>query len=760
MPLNPPRLDDRSFDGLVAELIARIPAHTPEWTNPRVGDPGRTLIELFAWLGDTLLYRANLIPERQRLVFLKLLGIQIRPAVAARGMIRVSPKPGSNIEAVTLRSGASVSGPPNFETRGELTVLPVSAQVYAKRLLDESERAALGTVIADVRGVLQGLRPDLDASSAAPYVTTPLFADAAPAPGGFDLITETADRALWLAVLAPTAPTREPTRSMLLAGNTGRPFTLNIGFVPMTAAVETLDALPPRRPIGHVWEVSTAERVGSEPAYRALDVLRDTTNGLTRDGVLQLGFAAGSLEAPSNDTRLNPDAGMGAGAPPRVDDPRIEERLICWIRLRPKERLESLAVSWLAINAVEIEQSQTTRSLVVGKSDGTADQIVSLNTTAVDATSLVLEIEEGDRGFQVWQRVDDVSAFGRDSRVYSLDAEAGSVRFGDGVRGRVPELGMRLRVREMRSGGGAQGNLPPGKLKVISGRDPAGERVVAALDVSQPLVTRGGADAETLIEAERRIPASLRHRNRAVTADDFRSIAASTPGVFVGRVEVMPRFKPQQRRRDVPGVVSILVIPASRSQSALPPAPRPDRPFLEAVHAWLSERRAVGTELYVIGPEYVPIGISVGIDIRSGFGDEETLSAVRLALRAFLWSLPPGGVQGTGWELGATVLAPQLEVAVARVPGVASVRGVRLFIRRSGAFEPAPAVASGALGVQLQPWQLPELLAVVALSGSDAPEDLRGVADPFASGGTGGAGSGNAGAISGGIGIPVVPEVC
>ena len=63
MPILPPRLDDRSFDDLLEDLLARVPAHTPEWTNPRLGDPGRTLLELFAWLGDALLYRVNLIPE-------------------------------------------------------------------------------------------------------------------------------------------------------------------------------------------------------------------------------------------------------------------------------------------------------------------------------------------------------------------------------------------------------------------------------------------------------------------------------------------------------------------------------------------------------------------------------------------------------------------------------------------------------------------------------------------------------------------------
>ena len=69
MAIVPPRLDDRGFDDLVEELLSRVPAHTPEWV-PQAGDPGRTMLELFAWLADTILYRANLVPERQRLAFL------------------------------------------------------------------------------------------------------------------------------------------------------------------------------------------------------------------------------------------------------------------------------------------------------------------------------------------------------------------------------------------------------------------------------------------------------------------------------------------------------------------------------------------------------------------------------------------------------------------------------------------------------------------------------------------------------------------
>src|SRR5512134_699929 len=123
MPISPPSLDDRRFDDLVDELLARIPAHTPEWTNPRLGDPGRTLIELFAWLGDSLLYRANLIPERQRLVFLKLLGQQLKPALPATGMVGLAYAQDTELSVSSLARGARIAGPEPFESLSETTVL-------------------------------------------------------------------------------------------------------------------------------------------------------------------------------------------------------------------------------------------------------------------------------------------------------------------------------------------------------------------------------------------------------------------------------------------------------------------------------------------------------------------------------------------------------------------------------------------------------------------------------------------------------------
>jgi len=747
MPSFPPRLDDRGFDNLVAELLARIPAHTPEWTDPRVGDPGRALIELFAWLGDTVLYRANLIPERQRLVFLKLLGMQLRPAAAAGGLVTVALESDAAIEPVTLRRGARVEGPPSFETRSELTVLPVEGRVYAKRRLSDEEAASMAELVDDLMQLYRALEPgEADSERAAVgYVTEELFIDGAPSRHGVDLITDTADKAVWIALLAPTPELVATVSAGLSAGNEGRPYRLNLGAVPTMAAIESLDELPARLPRRMVLEVMTGEQRGGRFVFSELDIASDTTIGLTGDGVMTAALAVGSFGVPSNDVTDTPAAGMGE-LPPRIDAKQDADRLVGWLRLRPAESLTTLSLSWMGVNAVEIDNLETLTNVVVGTGNGRPDQVVSLTARNVDASTLTLEVLEQGGGYLAWQRVDSLVAHGRDDRVYALDAEAGTVQFGDGVRGRVVPAGARIRVTSMQAGGGVAGNLPPRTLTTIAGEDPDGDAVTEALRVTQRLPTRGGFDAESLAVAERRVPATLRHGHRAVTEADFRSLAATTPGLRVGRIEVLPRFKPQQRRHNVPGVISVMGLPASTTAGFRPPAPRPDRHFVETMYAHLEPRRIVGTELYVIAPEYVPLSATVGVDVRAGFGVEQTLAAVRLALRALFWPLAPGGPGRRGWGLGDPIVTAHAEVAVARVPGVAALRGLRLFERDEGQWRELG--EAGGRKLALQAWQLPELLHVIAVAGRDAPTEVNETPNPFLD------------ADVQAIPIPIVPEVC
>lgn len=759
MPIRPPALDDRNYESLVAELVARIPGHTPEWTHVLPGDPGRTLIELFAWMGDALLYRANLIPERQRLAFLRLLGTGMRPAQPARGLVGLLLDDPID-EAVALSPFTSIAKPMPFETLADIQVMPVSGECFIKRPLSESEMRDPETarLVAGLQRIyrLSG-RPS-------PYETTPLFRGGLPVQQGVDVFAASADRCLWIAILAAKPDRVDAARKALGRQPSGARPLLNVGIVPALEVPALFEEIGPRAAIPHRWE-STRVNARGDAEYQELDVIEDTTGGLRRRGVVRLAMPAPDfLGAPLNDVRERVTAGVG-DQPPRLDSPELAARLVTWLRLRPDPKIPAttLNLSWVGINAVEIDQRQSMRLRLVGASSGAPDQELSLPAAPVDPATLVIEVEEEGRGYVVWTPTDDLALAGRDDACYQVDAEAGTVRFGDGLRGRIPEAGRRVRVRQGRFGGGSAGTLPPGSITSLAA-PPAGRTI----KVVQNLPTLGGADGETLAEAEARIPALFRHKDRAITTDDYRKLAAETPGVALGRVEVLARFRPHQRKSDVPGVVSVMVLP--QKQEFLPPNPLPDRPTLEAVHAHLDARRPLATELYAIGCEYVKLGVSVGIslfDLPAGavavtgqgglasglvsadgrpFSRDAVIVAVRDALRRFLWPLAPGGYDGTGWPLGRSVRDRELEVVVARVPGVDAVAQVNLFLWTEDGFQRVTRrSADASLEIALRPWQLPELLSVVVVAEAEAPATLEAV-NPFARAES--------------VAVPVVPKLC
>ena len=84
MTLPIPNLDDLRFQSdLVDEARKRIIHYCPEWTEYNISDPGITLIELFAWMTEMMVYRLNRVPEKNYLKFLDMLGFQMTPSRTA-----------------------------------------------------------------------------------------------------------------------------------------------------------------------------------------------------------------------------------------------------------------------------------------------------------------------------------------------------------------------------------------------------------------------------------------------------------------------------------------------------------------------------------------------------------------------------------------------------------------------------------------------------------------------------------------------------
>ena len=97
MALPAPNLDDRRFQELVDDAKRLVQQRCPEWTDHNVSDPGVTLIELFAWMTDQLLYRLNRVPDRNYVKFLDLIGVRLFPPTAARADVTFwlsAPQPG------------------------------------------------------------------------------------------------------------------------------------------------------------------------------------------------------------------------------------------------------------------------------------------------------------------------------------------------------------------------------------------------------------------------------------------------------------------------------------------------------------------------------------------------------------------------------------------------------------------------------------------------------------------------------------------
>ena len=166
----------------------------------------------------------------------------------------------------------------------------------------------------------------------------------------------------------------------------------------------------------------------------------------------------------------------------------------------------------------------------------------------------------------------------------------------------------------------------------------------------------------------------MKTANRAVSSDDVSDIVRRTPGIDLGRVDVIPLFHPEIGS-PAPGVVTVMVVPKDQSR---PEGPVPDQFFLRAICEYLEPRRTLTSEMHVRGPDYVGISVSIGITVVAGKEIAPVREAVKRAIRQFLSPLG-GGPDRVGWPRDKDVEDRELLVVAARVDGVAKVNQVLLW---------------------------------------------------------------------------------
>lgn len=648
MPLPAPNLDDLRFQSdLVDEARRRIVQYCPEWTDYNLSDPGITLIELFAWMTETMLYRLNRVPEKNYIKFMDLLGINLLPASSAR-------------TELTFRLSVPF---PVREDDDSVAVVPRHYEV-ATRPQENEEQVIFTTdealFIHPPR--LTQLRRGVD--FAKNYLTrlaledARVFRDQFPEQGdtfylGFD-------------------------DSRSLAGYILR---LRFGTIPTQATGIRRDDPP------LVWECSLGEGEWYELTPSQLPGEKDSTGGLN-----------------------NPTGQIHFYLPmhARADD--VQGINAFWIRCRFEQRRVSqgtytrsprvkdvqafaLGATVTATNAVLVQNEE------LGITSGDAGQTFHLQNAPILAPSddEVMEIEErvsGEVAFVPWRRVDDFANSSRYDRHYTIDTSTGEIALGPTMRqrdgsqvqyGRVPEANRLVRFARYRAGGGVQGNVPANRINVMLATLPYID------SVSNLRGADGGRDPETLEEAKLRAPQELRTQQRAVTAADFEDLTRKASR-SVARVKVLtPGQGPSS---PPPGMVEVVVVPECRDALAVGDLSRLALPqtLAREIQRYLDDFRLLTTTLLVREPAYIGVRVFAEIIAEENLNSEVVRTRAVDALRAFLSPLPldaksdfiesvVGGRWG-GWPFGRDLYISEILALLQKVPGVRHVREVHAESRR------------------------------------------------------------------------------
>lgn len=600
---------------VAAAVRARVATFTPTWIR-RADDAGEALVRLFSEQVETILERLERWPDKALVEFLITAGIAQRPSTPAIAIVNFTVAASAG-QSVLIPAGTQIGAQP--VGGGDLVIFETDNDVVATP-------AAIAALLVEERGRFTGV--SIDAPS-------PFLPFGSEAENG---------NALWIG----------------LDGDFPLDPQISIGFEvatppgpPPPAAAGGVVALPlPPSPLV-AWQLLNGATL------QPVEVLADDTTALGRPGVIE-------CVVPRAWT---PGVPLGSNA-----------ATLRWLRLGIVSGRYVLAPKLLAVFL-----NGTTASAAVTVRDDVLEPIVpggrsyQLARKPVLPGTLILSVDEGDDlgsglggggdadatpdSGTVWREVDDLSLFGPDDRVFSLDAAMGLVYVGDGIHGAAIPPGFRNVVaRRYRVGGGSTGAVDANAITVVVGSAPF---VTAVGNVSR---ASGGDDVEPIADAIDRGPQEVRARHRAVTLADYELTALATPEAAVRRAHAMsahPAF-PHVR---LTGVVGILVVPAKRGDGP----PIADAPLLGLVSQHLARAAApLGVEVVAGAAEFHRVRVDARIVLDPSADVGPTVEQTLATLNRYLDPLE-GGDDGHGWPFGGALRRAAL---LRQIVGVAGVRAV------------------------------------------------------------------------------------
>lgn len=248
---------------------------------------------------------------------------------------------------------------------------------------------------------------------------------------------------------------------------------------------------------------------------------------------------------------------------------------------------------------------------LIGESNQTSSQVMPLNFNPVVAGSIEVWVQDGAH-YSKWTEVEHLIDYGISDQVYSVSTDENDIvyiEFGDGVSGAIPTLNSAIRAQYL-IGGGNVGNVGVGLIDSFS-------YVPGVVDLSNynnwftitnEEVGIGGSSPESTNSIRISAPLALRSGNRAVTLEDFESLAFAVTNVGKAKATA-----------SVWTSVTMYIAPVSNPEdAALQPglddtlAPTVDQVALqESVSSYLEDKLLLGTSVTISPPTYLDIYLTL-----------------------------------------------------------------------------------------------------------------------------------------------------
>ena len=622
MPLPTPNLDDRSFQDLVDEAKRMIPRYCPEWTDHNVSDPGVTLIELFAWMVDILLFRLNRVPEKSQITFLELMGIKLQSAQPARVPLTFWLSTPAE-EQVTLPRGIQAG---TEQTATELAI----------------------TFTTDAELVI--VPPELIACYTSPNER--VFDDQ---------VWKLNDEQQAFMVFSPRP---RPGDALYLG------FARNISQLILSliidSSIEGIGVDPSHPPLA--WEVWTST------GWQLLDATaleRDGTGGFNQQGEIILHLPPAAEQQTIADT-------PGWWLRCLYVEPAADQSGYTAAPVIRSITARAWGGTVQATHSVEI------LAPVLGRSTGTPGQRFQLDYTPVlrRRADECIEVQQPDGSWEAWEERETFALSTPNERHYTIDDVSGSVIFGPAIRepqgtthqyGAIPPRDGLIRMTRYRSGGGVGGNVGSSTIHVLQSAVPYVDRVINRLPAT------GGRDAESIEHAALRAPQVLKTRFRAVTVEDYEHLAQESSPDVARVLCIQPTFDQTPAAGPQPGVVHVYVVPMlDHVDQRLTPAQLHLTPHLiTQIRDYLDQRRLLTTRLEIHEPTYQQVQVYVQARVGMLVGAETIKRDIERALYRYLHPLW-GGADGRGWPFGRTLYAAELYALLQSIPHIQYVEDVQL----------------------------------------------------------------------------------